>query len=203
MVFVWLNSEIKNSFHVDRYWPFHAGVLLSKDKSEGTIICGKSGSGKTTFCAQFVARGVECPTDDLLWINESTMDAYPMPVSMNLRDDVINIAGINKQKFNYYFLDIDGRRRWCLENNCDYELFKIRSIINVNYNKEKNYIRKLTTAEALKLILTNSYSAINMSLNHKMSAKIVKNISVYELYYTDLNNVSDKLSEIMGLDWKG
>ena len=183
-ILVQLNRSIKNNYKSNNYWPFHGGIILSKN-NEGVILCGNSGSGKSTLCIYLKSVGFTCPTDDLIWVKKDNFTIIPMHTSINIRDDVKINKDFKDLKFIYCFPEINGSKRWVIQN--DYILDKpinIKSVINVNYNKDKNSLKKLNTSDAIKLSLLNSYMVCDMKTNYKMSVQMVKRFKFYEMYHS-------------------
>ncbi|WP_113673347.1 hypothetical protein [Vallitalea guaymasensis] len=199
-VLVIINRFIKKSFKCDLYWPFHGGVVIPKENN-GIILCGKSGAGKSTLCTHFYLKGILCPSDDLVWIHKDDFSIIPMPSSINLREDVIDKIELIKNNHKYSFPDIDGNRRWVLSNpNNINQAIQITRVININYNEKYSYLEELNTVEALRIALTNSYSAYNMRLNHEMATKMVKEFKFYQMYYTSGLDGIDQIQKLLEID---
>lgn len=189
-VMAWLNRAIKNAFCFGAWWPFHSGVVIAP-QGRCVLLCGHSGSGKTTLCVYLAQHGWRCLTDDLVWFHKAEEAIQPMPVAFNIRDDVVRTAVVAQANSPFWFPDIDGNRRWIYPNCFSSESVKKiypKAIILLNFRP--NYgaeLWRMTTNEALKVILTNSYSATDMQLNLTMSVRLVKQIPVYQLWYPECN----------------
>ncbi len=198
-VLVWLNRNIKKAFQFTDWWPFHSGAVLDS-QGRCVLLCGHSGSGKTTLCVFLEQCGWQCLTDDLIWFHKGS-SIRPMPVSFNIRDDVVADNIVSPAAFPFWFPDIDGKRRWIYPNGfspyngkeiCPSAIFMLTF-----YNGRKAETRRMSASEALQAVLTNAYSSSNMSLNLEMSAKLVKQVPIFRLWYPNCGCGMDEIEKIL------
>ena len=199
-VMVWLNRAIKKAFHFEAWWPFHSGAVIDP-QGRCVLICGHSGSGKTTLCVYLAQHGWHCLTDDLVWFQKAGKSIRPMPVAFNIREDVVRTSVIAPAISPFWFPDIDGNRRWIYPNcapSKDEKGLRPSAIILLTFHRSCGAeFWRMPTNESLKAILTNAYSASDMPLNLAMSAGLVKQIPVYQLWYPDCNSGMEKIEKIL------
>ena len=199
-VMIWLNRAIKKAFHFGTWWPFHSGVVIDP-QDRCVLLCGHSGSGKTTLCVYLAQHGWRCLTDDLVWFQNAGGSIQPMPVAFNVRDDVVRASIIAQTDSPFWFPDIDGNRRWIYPNFAPSEdkkeLHPMAIILLTFCHSHEAEFWHMPTNEALKAILTNAYSASDMPLNLKMSARLVKQIPVYQLWYPECSSGMEKIRIIL------
>ena len=199
-VMAWLNRAIKKAFRFGDWWPFHSGAVID---SEGrcVLLCGHSGSGKTTLCVYLAQHGWHCLTDDLVWFQTSGESIWPMPVAFNIRDDVVRTSVVAQAASPFWFPDIDGNRRWIYPNRAsseDEKELRPAAIILPTFRRSRGAESwRMPTNEALKAILTNAYSASDMPLNLAMSARLVKRVPVYQLWYSECSSGMEKIERIL------
>lgn len=200
VVIVWLNKEIKKSYCFEEWWPFHSGMVIDSS-GKSVLLCGHSGSGKTTMCVYLAQNGWTCVTDDLVWFDREGKLLCPMPVSFNIRDDVINKV-LNDQKYSlYWFPDVNGNGRWIYPNQLDEygeKIWRPTMIVLLLFrNNQKAEIRRMLTNESLETVLMNGYSSLNIPLNLDMSTKIVRQVPVYQLWYSDCRSGTAMIQRVL------
>lgn len=196
-VLMWINKEIKKAYSVSDYWPFHGGIIY-KNKRKAILLFGQSGSGKSTLCFYLLTKRYNCPTDDLVFINKYDLHIVPMPTSINLRDNVINLFRQEDHRyFDYNFPDINGDNRWVVNAKRRQRNIELAAIINVTFNRNENRLQRLNTFESIGAILKNSYSSSDMSLNYAMTSHIVKKFEVYQMQYSSCENALNYVEQIL------
>lgn len=199
-VMVWLNRAIKKAFHFEAWWPFHSGAVIDP-QGRCVLICGHSGSGKTTLCVYLAQHGWHCLTDDLVWFQKAGKSIRPMPVAFNIREDVVRTSVIAPAISPFWFPDIDGNRRWIYPNRApsedEKELHPAAIILPTFRRSHGAKSQRMPTNEALKAILTNAYSASDMPLNLTMSARLVKQVPVYQLCYPECHSGMEEIEKIL------
>ena len=197
---IWINRTIKDSFCPDTWWPFHSGAVVNS-RGQCVLLCGKSGSGKTTLCVYLLQHGWQCLTDDLVWFQREKKEMVPMPVSYNIREDVIRNSIVEKSVSSFSFPDINGASRWIYPNSLfpnDRKKMYPKAIILLNFCLDcKAKFQRMGTSEALKAILLNSYSSSDMALNFAMSVQLVKQIPVYQLWYSECKCGMEEIENIL------
>ena len=187
-VMAWLNRAIKKAFRFGAWWPFHSGAVIDP-QGRCVLLCGHSGSGKTTLCVYLAQHGWQCLTDDLVWFQKGGESIQPMPVSFNIRDDVVRSSVVTQSASPFWFPDIDGNRRWIYPNRFlsggEKDLRPVAIFLPTFCRGREAESRRMSTNEALKATLTNAYSSSDMPLNLAMSAKLVKQVPVYQLWYPE------------------
>ncbi|MBI3151715.1 MAG: hypothetical protein HYZ21_06255 [Chloroflexi bacterium] len=180
---------------------FHAAALAHA--GGGLILCGRSGSGKSSLAAWLAASGMQYLTDEVIScpLNGNTFSGFPRSMVLKRGSAFIwrrwvEDANDDPQKFR------DGSvwARPEMFNSATVEREALpRLLIFPRYEKgEELQVEKISAADALFQLMQNLVNARNFP-DHGMStaARIVQQAPAFRMTYSDIETATQWIKETM------
>lgn len=198
-----LISGITNILHrilttEDGYLFLHGAAVSINNKS--VLLLGESNAGKSTTSMYLLKKGYQYITDDkaVININNHSIMLFDRPIHLRL-------GGIELLK-NKYGMDLNTKKIDYFNNfryiyYVNQKKFEIPSIeylaILKRNDKGVNIINELSGLDAFESILKNCYCSNNMSENVVKVFKLVANIKVINIKYSELHYLENMLSKFL------
>ena len=170
------------------YYLLHAGIIVVNGTA--VLLCGRTMSGKSTAC--FLMNklyGFEFVTDDVAFINRSSLSVDGIRFPIKLREKVVNKFGL-KKKASLVECNDSGENRYAVhDHNKDIlgSQLPLGIIIEIQYVEDilLQSSKLLSGRDAFLTILSNSYSQNRLYDSYDAIIKLARKATVIKVKYHD------------------
>lgn len=174
---------------------FHAAAL--ENAGEGIILCGQSGSGKSSLAAWLLATGFRYLTDEVITYSAETGQMSGLARSLVLKRGSAFIwqrwLGADEREGLLCFADGSAWTDPCLLNGAGICPFATPCLLVFpHYAPEASFrVTQLTQAEALFRLMQTLVNARNLpNAGLGAAASLARQVTAYSLEYSDLESAS-------------
>lgn len=178
-------------------WCLFHGAAISLDKNNACLFLGSTGTGKSTLAYYLSYNGAYLCTDDMIIIDENTMQVLPFPKPVYLRstDFLVkdDISSNNSLKYFLRFGNDEIKYPWLPE-------VALNKPVNISkiylYYRDTEYkFVQLKQSQAFVNILMNSLLITDSKIHNSCIHKVVKSSRVFELRCNCLKQIHDLINE--------
>lgn len=193
-----LLCTIHNKTESDWISTFHGSTIT--DGNSSILIVGESGKGKSTLCALLTAHGFNLLADDVSPMLSKDEAIYYNPAAISIKegaftilenhiDNFKNLPSIifNKQKGTLKYVPCIKPKQ--LHYPCN-------AVILVNYKKDSDILLKeVSVKRLLETLIPDSWLSPN-PYHAKQFLEWLSKIKIYELTYSEIKDVTKKVSNL-------
>ncbi|KOH44640.1 phosphoenolpyruvate carboxykinase (ATP) [Sunxiuqinia dokdonensis] len=202
MIFLELINVLHHKKKEDWLMTVHASAITNGHKT--ILFSAAPGSGKTTLAALLQARGYHLISDDFVPFDKYTMNAYPFPIAMSVKEGAMEVLAS-------HYPDLAGKqlrhvapnkkvRYLPIENDLMQLVFPVQEIVFVKYNPAIDFqLDKLDFFEALRLLLEQVWVPPTPA-NVEILFERVENLRFYQLNYSDNSKALEAIKEMFDHD---
>ena len=193
-----LLSIIHEKDEEDWLGTFHGSTI--SDGSNSILFVGKSGKGKSTLCALLAANGFELLADDVSPMLSENSHIYHNPSAISIKEgafktlqsEVVNFDELPITLFN----KTKGPLKYIPCANPKYDNYPCKAIVIVNYKDNAEIKLENTSIKTLlETLIPESWLSPN-SIHAKQFLDWLERIDIYQLTYSNTNNVVSELSAL-------
>ncbi|NRD23252.1 hypothetical protein HNV10_08365 [Winogradskyella litoriviva] len=191
-----LLCTIHNKIESDWIGSFHGSTIT--DGNSSILMVGESGKGKSTLCALLTANGFNLLADDVSPMLSKDKAIYYNPAAISIKEGAFSILEnviddfkdlppilFNKQKGTLKYLP-------CIKPEQSH--YPCNAVILVNYKENSNTIlTEVSVKRMLETIIPDSWLSPK-PYHAKQFLEWLSHIKVYELTYSDIKDVTKKVS---------
>jgi len=197
-IFVELINEIHNKKQSDWLMTVHASAISNGIKT--ILFSASPGSGKTTIAAILKAHGYQIISDDFVAIEQSSFNAYPLPIAMSIKEGSLELLKPYFPELNNYPLVIVNSQKKVkylpVEDKMMKMIFPVNEFVFIKYDKSVDFkLEKIEPMKALNRLLNEAWIPGTPENIRIFFDRILK-ASYYSLTYSNNEKALDAINKL-------
>ncbi|BAO76175.1 hypothetical protein WPG_1945 [Winogradskyella sp. PG-2] len=189
---------IHNKSEKDWIGTFHGSTIT--DENNSILFIGKSGKGKSTLCALLAQNGLKLLADDVSPMLSNTKHIHFNPSAISIKAGAFGILEPYIKTFKdlpeIEFNKHKGLIKYLPCEKPNKNAYASRSIIIVNYKaKSKTVLEEVSIKVLMETLIPDSWISPN-PIHAKEFIDWLETINLYQLTYSDTQNVTNEISQL-------